>query len=101
MKTLTLLLALLIQGCLMYDNAIVDREVHKIREIQRISDLHAMDAMTGLSEIREIQRIAECPMTELSKTEIENKSYVMGELRKMEIEIEEILDSIKSRDIVK
>ena len=77
------------------------RKFHKIREIQRIRELHARDAMTGLSEIREIQRIAECPMTELSKTEIQNISDVMSELRKMETEIEKISDSIKSRDIVR
>ena len=65
MKLFTLLLALLLQGCSTYDNAIVDPEICKIREIQRINELH-----------------------------------YMTELRKTEIEMENILNSMKVRDIV-
>ena len=41
MKYTILLLAVFLQGCSLYDNAIVDPEVRKIREIQRINELHA------------------------------------------------------------
>ena len=40
MKRLILLLAMLVQGCTMYENARVNPEIREAREIQRENDMH-------------------------------------------------------------
>ena len=41
MKYMAIVIFVLVQGCSMYENAVVDPEIRKFREVQRINEYYA------------------------------------------------------------